>query len=105
MAALEPLSGSAIFMVTLPSAVRSSSVLKMLCAGRRCQLGECFFAFVVAHLPAMMLRHAEAKSALESSRRAARNGISLVPSEGLGAFLQHLDGGHRFVRLTRCQPA
>ena len=69
--------------------------------GRRCQFGERFLAFVITHEPAVMLRHAEAESALESSRRAARNGISLLPSEGLRAFLQHLHRGHRFVRMAR----
>ncbi len=32
---------------------------------------------------------------------AARDGIALLPSEGLGAFLQHLDGGHRIVGIAR----
>ena len=49
----------------------------------------------------MMLGHAQAESALESSGLAARDGIALLPSECLGAFPQHLHRGHRFVRMER----
>ena len=67
VAALEPLSGRAIFMVTLPSAARSSSVLKIVGPGRRGQFGERFLAFVVTHQPAMMLGHAQAEPPLKPS--------------------------------------
>src|SRR5689334_970983 len=60
-------------------------------ARRGGEFGERLLTFVIAHIPAMMLRHAEAKSALESSRRAPRHGISLFPSKGLRAFLKNLD--------------
>ena len=56
---------------------------------------------MVTHIAAMMLRHAKAESALESSRRTAWDGISLLPSEGFGPLLQHLDCRHRFVGVTR----
>ena len=68
----------------------------MIRAGRRSQLSECFLAFVIAHQAAVMLRHSDAESALESSRRAARHRISLVPSEGLGAFVSTSTEGNEW---------
>src|ERR1700682_6594314 len=50
----------------------------------RRQFGERFFTFVIAHDPAMMLGHAEAESALESSGLAAWDGIALLTSDRLG---------------------
>src|SRR5438445_282489 len=71
---------------------------KNVAAGSSRQFGERFFTLVITHVPAMMLGHAEAESALESSGLAARDGIALLPSECFGTFLQHLHRGHGFVR-------
>src|SRR5258706_8549466 len=64
-------------------------------------LGDRLFPSVIPHVPAMMLGHAKAESALESSWITARDGIALLPSECLRAFLQHLQRGHGFVRVAR----
>src|SRR5580704_13017951 len=69
---------------------------KNVCSGLSRQFSERLLSFVITHIAAMMLRHAQAKSALESSGCAASHRISLVPTERFSPFLQYLDRGHRF---------
>ena len=59
--------------------------------GRGCELGISLFAFVISHVPAVMLGHAKTQSALKSSGLAAGNRISFFPPKCLGTFPQYFD--------------
>ena len=62
---------------------------------------EIDLAVVVAHMAGMVLRHADAESSLEASRRAARHCVPLVPSECFGSLFQHFHRSEGIVRIPR----